>query len=150
MPPGGGAASSPRACPTRPSGRSTSGLTTCWTASTRRWTRGSSPRFDFEPFVCRDDDPGPESGRPARDPKGRKGKKGQADEPEPLEEEAVPFRPIPKPVKARKAVEALLTVAIEPDEARHRLGELEAEFLGLATPLDAPERRADSCARWPA
>ena len=98
-------------------------------------------RFDFEPFACRDDDPGTAKA-PPRDPRRRKGRK---EDEEPATAEATPGRLWPfrriKAARPKGGAEVEPLATIEPDEAQRRLGELEARFLGLTTPLDDEERR---------
>ncbi len=99
------------------------------------WVR--SARFDFEPFVCGDDQDDPKGG-PKR---GRRRSPDEEDVPE-----AAPVAPaVPRsPSRPRRArqVEALPEVeVIEPSEAARRLGEAEKHFLAREDPLDAEPRR---------
>jgi hypothetical protein len=95
-----------------------------------------STRFDFEPFICRDDvgtpaEPEPKRGRataPDKKPAAGRRDPQRADAPStPLNSSAsyVPDDPLP---------------AIEPGAAARRLAELEARFLALDAPPDAGER----------
>ncbi len=99
-----------------------------------------SARFDFEPFVCRDDlndDPMPGPGRE------RKRRKRRNEEE--VAEEHVPTALL-KAAKLPNRKDRMLDVlpwpaSVEPDEAVRRLGELESRFLELEAALDADERR---------
>jgi hypothetical protein len=94
-----------------------------------------STRFDFEPFICRDDadkpaEPGPRRERAARkEPSTAEPRRsGRDDDPAALPKRTtshVPDEPVP---------------AIEPGAAARRLGALEARFLALDALPDAEER----------
>jgi hypothetical protein len=98
------------------------------------WVR--SAQFEFEPFVC-DDDDHPNAGR-------KRGKKHEevADEPAGATTgPAIPpaTRPARAPRRARKELPEL--VVADPSESARRLGEIEGQFLAMECPLDAEERR---------
>lgn len=100
------------------------------------WVRSS--RFDFDPFVCRDDlEDGPPTG-----PKRKRGK-GLLDEAHPDAEASGPGGRVGKaPARPHHdlAAELSATAAVAPGELVRRLGDLEARFLAIEGPLDAAER----------
>jgi cellulose synthase operon protein C len=98
-------------------------------------------RFDFEPFICADDRPEPTK-KPPREPSRPKRPKGDGGHPlydEEIDEDALakPQKPAtkPKPPAPESPARA------RPDQLQRRLGEVEARFLALKTPLDDPDRR---------
>ena len=99
------------------------------------WVR--SARFDFETFVCGDEQDDPKGGP-------RRGRWQGADE-EDVPEPATVVPTVPRsPTRPRTAhrVKALPEVAvIEPNEAARRLGEAERRFLAMEDPLDAWPRQ---------
>jgi FtsH ternary system domain X7 len=101
--------------------------------------------FDFESFVCRDEEPG--KPKPPPD-KGRKTKKGDRDEPD-EDVELPPAAPRGSKKKASATaddVEFLVPVeAAPPNELKVKLRALEDQFKAIDGPLDAPDR----IALWP-
>jgi cellulose synthase operon protein C len=94
-------------------------------------------RFDFEPFICKDD------AAPVKDPllkqeaaKTRKSKKEEEEETSPARKER--SEQSAKPVEETYAA---LRLAKTPTEIAKKLRETEKQFLELSVPLDAPERR---------
>ncbi len=100
-------------------------------------------RFDFQSFVCSDDEKPDAPKAPPRERKG--GPKGQRDDTGPGEA-APPTQPAPKKGRRKDATAdfAVLPQA-EPNELQLRLKELEQQFLDHDGPLDAQERLA----LWP-
>jgi hypothetical protein len=104
-------------------------------------------RFDFEPFVCKEDQPPAKPKPPRRSASSERspasGRETQASVPlgEPVAKVAK------KPPRARKgdADEFADLPREEPSELRKRLDALERQFLDFDGPLDAPERQA----LWP-
>jgi hypothetical protein len=94
-----------------------------------------SCRFEFEPFVCRDE----QEARPRTPPAAEK---ISADEPGrlPAEQEA-PAGPQAKPAQRPRPRREAVPEAVEPDELLQRLRGLEQRFLELQAPLDAAERQ---------
>lgn len=103
-----------------------------------------STLFDFESFVCNDDAPA----KPKKPPTPER-RRPAAPEPPPSRKEPIRQRPTPDEPKVEStsdAEEALGFVApSKTNETRQRLDALEAHFLAVAGPLDAPERQA----LWP-
>src|SRR5262245_27637866 len=102
--------------------------------------------FDFDHFVCKEEQPDKPKGPP---PEKRKGKRGDRDEG--ADEEFELPAPASKGGKkkasavADDAAFAVPVEAIRPSEVKVKLRELEKEFLALHGPLDSPERQA----LWP-
>jgi hypothetical protein len=97
-------------------------------------------RFDFESFVCKDDQRPAAPKPPAPE---RKRAKGPEEQIEPAEPAA---RPGPAKTVPRAKEQTEFTVpAAKPNELKRRLKELEEQFKEVEGPLDAPERQA----LWP-
>src|SRR5262245_32925911 len=101
--------------------------------------------FDFESFVCRDEEPG--KPKPPPD-KGRKARKGDREEPD----DDLELPPaVPRGVKKKATAgtdEAEFVVPVEaapPNELKVKLRALEDQFKAVDGPLDAPDR----VALWP-
>jgi hypothetical protein len=103
-------------------------------------------RFDFEPFVCKDDAEAQTPTPKAREP--RQALKGKADPPRAPSGTAVPFKAVDKSRRKKPAGDTELPdlPRAKPGELQERLHALEKQFLEVSGPLDAPERRA----LWPA
>jgi hypothetical protein len=112
-------------------------------------------RFDFEPFVCRDDQPAPAPAPPPEPkaprelshPRGPRGPKGPAAAPrseshaEPANlEETTDLASAARRTKRREE-SAAFQVEDRPDELQKRLFALEDRFLALESPLDSEERQ---------
>jgi hypothetical protein len=102
-------------------------------------------RFDFDAFICKEDQPEKPKGPP---PEKKRGKKNERDE------EAIDEPGDAKPVKGGKRKSptggdetdfAVPVEAIAPNEVKAKLRDLENEFLAVQGPLDAAERQA----LWP-
>lgn len=111
----------------------------------RAWVQAT--HFDFDGFICRDDQPDKPKAPPPD--KGRKGKRGDRDD---LGDDLDLAAPTPKGQKrkaqAGPADEADFAAPVElapPSELKAKLRELEKEFEALDGPLDSPERQA----LWP-
>jgi len=99
-------------------------------------------RFDFDSFVCSEDQPDRPKGPPSE--KGKRNKKGSRDE------SADDLAPAPVATKGNKrkaptpdeADVFLQSEALPPNEVKLRLRELEKEFLEHPGSLDADERQA--------
>jgi hypothetical protein len=106
-------------------------------------------RFDFEPFICHDDQPAPapppepKAPRESAHPRGPRGSKGPAatprSEPANLEETTDPASAARR-MKRREEI-AAFQVQDGPDELQKRLFALEDRFLALESPLDSEERQ---------
>lgn len=103
-------------------------------------------RFDFESFVCRDDEPAKPKGPPD---KGRKTKKGDRDDEPDAGLDLPPAAPRGgKKKTAAAAEEADFAAPVEvapPNELKVKLRVLEEQFRAIDGPLDAPDR----VALWP-
>jgi hypothetical protein len=100
-------------------------------------------RFDFEPFICRDDQPAPATKAPERGPR----RPPQSKDPKDSPTEAPAPAPAVEVVEQPEPTEPEEDPLIEPsakDKAGpllRRLRELEERFVQLQAPLDAPPRR---------
>jgi hypothetical protein len=101
-----------------------------------------STRFDFESFICPDDQPAKPKKPPSREPRSdpRRGRRGV----DQAQDEATPFVVVNKS-RQQKAAEELGALpalpAFKPSELQQQLQALEKTFLDLQTPLEAPERQ---------
>jgi hypothetical protein len=107
-------------------------------AALQAWV--GAAKFDFEAFVCKDDQPA--KPRPPREPKKgpNRGAPGTLEKTEPNSATDLAFEPESAP---RPAAPAALVPAAQgkSDELRQRRRDLEKQFCDLQTPLDAPERQ---------
>jgi hypothetical protein len=99
-----------------------------------------STLFDFEPFVCVEEEPAKPKKPPAPERR-RSGPSAPAKRARPSSApRASPAVPSAGPEPAEEPVASFAPT--EPTEARRQLAALEAEFLAVTGPLDAPERQA--------
>jgi hypothetical protein len=105
-----------------------------------------SARFEFEPFVCDEDEPGDRPKKPLREPRAKAPPRSSAPRPGGKAEKdgnAEPKKAAPD--QAPEAEPLAEAAAAPPDELRQQLTALEQRFLDVDGGLDAPERLA----LWP-
>jgi hypothetical protein len=102
-------------------------------------------RFDFDGFVCKEDQPEKPKGPPSEKKRGRKTDRDE----ESLDEsgDAPPVKGAKRksPAGGDESDFAVPVEAVAPNEVKVKLRELENEFLAVQGPLDAPERQG----LWP-
>jgi hypothetical protein len=102
----------------------------------------AATRFDFDAYICKDDEKGTPKPPKGKAPTQRERKSMLAEELDSAEESPEPVPEKPKSRRAKEEDDFAALPEAKPSELQKRLSELQGQFLAAEGPLDDPNRQA--------